>query len=307
MAENSKIEWTTHTFNPWFGCTKVSPGCDNCYAEHMMDTRMHKVQWGAGKPRVRTSDAYWRQPMKWNKEAAARGVRPRVFCASLGDVFDNEVPDEWRADLFRLIADTPNLDWLLLTKRIGNAQAMIEQAMASLTESDSERIWDFARYQWKSVWLGATVVNQEEADRDIPKLLATPAAVRFLSIEPILGPISFRWAPWQPFGAGPNGSTDHLDGLRRFDWLIVGGESGPKARPTTIGHIRSVVRQCEDAGVPVFVKQLGRHPVNREGVPHHLRDPKGGDMAEWPADLRLRQFPGDAAMATPQPDAEYAF
>ena len=185
MAENTKIEWATHTFNPWMGCTKVSPACDNCYAETLMDKRMGKVVWGAGQPRVRTGVKNWNLPLKWNREAERTGVRPRVFCASLADVFDNEVDPAWRNDLFDLIDATRNLDWLLLTKRIGNAARMLP-SNTSHTDADG-----FAEL-YPHVWLGATVVNQEEADRDIPKLLAVPAAKRFLSIEPMLSHIDIK-------------------------------------------------------------------------------------------------------------------
>ncbi|WP_143292922.1 DUF5131 family protein, partial [Burkholderia pseudomallei] len=176
MSENSKIEWCDHTFNPWEGCQKVGPGCDHCYAE-ARNARFSggtAVNWGPGAPQRRTSPANWRKPMKWNRDGAfyaIHGHRQRVFCASLADVFDNTVDPAWRADLFRLIADTPNLDWLLLTKRIGNVAAM-------LREIGIDRLPD-------NVWIGATIVNQEEADRDIPKLLAVPARVRFLSMEPL--------------------------------------------------------------------------------------------------------------------------
>jgi protein gp37 len=297
------IEWTgTHiaqgmllpgyTFNPWIGCTNVSPGCDHCYAEALMDTWLAKVKWGPGQERVRTSEQNWEGPVKWNKRAAAEGVRRKVFCASLADVFDNEVPSSWRADLFELIFNTPALDWLLLTKRIGNATTMISDALGDNMRS--------ARVPLPNVWLGATVVNQEEADRDIPKLLATPAAVWFLSIEPILGPISFLWASWHPFGQGPAGSTNHLDGLRRIDWVIVGGESGPKARDTEVAWIESIVHQCKAASVPVFVKQLGDRPMWVDHEPDLSEPPyfmrfnygkKGADIDSWPAKLRVREFP----------------
>jgi protein gp37 len=284
MAENSKIQWTTHTFNPWVGCTKVSPGCDHCYAEAMMDTRMKRVTWGAGNPRLRTGEPYWRQPLRWNEKAKAAGERHRVFCASLADVFDNEIDPAWRGDLFDLIYRTPDLDWLLLTKRIGNAAAMIEEARVS-------RVYLPRWWPWPNVWLGATVVNQEEADRDIPKLLAAPAAVRFLSIEPILGPISLRWL----IGPRRDRATNEYDGLRALDWVIVGGESGPKARPTIIGWVRDIVRECMTAGVPVFVKQLGATAIDEfaPGCDHFLslNHPKGGDPDEWPSDLRVREFP----------------
>lgn len=242
VAENSKIEWTDHTFNPWLGCTKVSPGCDHCYAEARMDTRLHRVTWGAGQPRQRTKT--WGDPVRWNKahEAfyAAHGRRQRVFCASLADVFDNEVPSAWRHDLFMLISETPNLDWLLLTKRIGNARAMLP-----VWYEDPEA-WEGGNgVAHHNVWLGATVVNQEEFDRDVPKLDATPAAVRFLSVEPMLSPIMDSGWLWGT--AGRNG----------IDWVICGGESGANARPMHPDWACSLRDQCIDAGVPFLFKQWG--------------------------------------------------
>ena len=179
MTQNSKIEWTDHTFNPWIGCTKVSLGCDNCYAENLAK-RFNMAEWGTGKPRLLTSDENWKKPIAWNNMAKKSGVRQRVFCASMADVFDNEVRPEWRQRLWKLIAETPNLDWLILTKRIGNAKTMWPAPIDGIPLSN--------------VWLGISVVNQEEADRDIPKLLATPAHARFLSIEPLLGAINLDFA-----------------------------------------------------------------------------------------------------------------
>ena len=178
MAENSAIEWTHHTFNPVLGCQKVGPGCDHCYAEGWAK-RSGLVTWGPGETRRVTSDAYWRQPLKWDREAKAAGERRRVFCASLADVFDNAWPDGVRDRLWALIKATPNLDWMLLTKRPGNIAKMLPDDWGG---------------GYRNVWLGCTVVNQEEADRDIPKLLAVPAAVRFLSMEPLLGPVEIGWA-----------------------------------------------------------------------------------------------------------------
>lgn len=260
MAETSGIEWTDATFNPWMGCTKVSPGCDHCYAEARMDTRLHVVGWGAGQPRKRTSAANWRQPVRWNAEHAEffaeHGRRRRVFCASLADVFDNEVPAEWRRDLLRLIASTQDLDWLLLTKRIGNAGKMLAEAAATMGATWGDH--------WRNVWLGATVVNQEEADRDIPKLLATPARGRFLSMEPLLGPVDLRLCDCDhgsvtaPGGAGGvtcpkcNGT-----GGRMVDWVIVGGESGHQSRPMQTEWARSLRDQCAAVGVPFLFKQWG--------------------------------------------------
>ena len=240
MAENTKIEWADHTFNPWTGCTKIGPGCDHCYAEGWAK-RSGIVQWGPGAERRRTSEANWKQPMRWNAEAERIGVRYRVFCASLADVFDNEVPVEWRADLFDLIARTPHLDWLLVTKRIGNAKTMMADALhlnpAALSNG---QIWPLP-----NVWLGITVVNQAEADRDIPKLLQIPAVVRFLSMEPMLGPVDLMKMVGQ------------FTPAYQLDWVIVGGESGPKARPMHPQWARDIRDQCAAAGVPFLFKQWG--------------------------------------------------
>ncbi|WP_250507639.1 phage Gp37/Gp68 family protein [Caballeronia sp. GAFFF3] len=253
MSENSKIEWTDHTFNPWEGCQKVGPGCDHCYAE----TRNARfaggtaINWGPGAPRRRTSPANWRKPLQWNKAHAEffaqHGRRQRVFCASLADVFDNAVPKEWRRDLFDLIELTPNLNWLLLTKRIGNVFDMVAR-----TRSHD---WLAGR---DNVWLGATVVNQEEADRDIPKLLAVPARVRFLSMEPLLGPVDLR------FRARSFGFPSHIDrhgnahGMPQgIHWVIAGGESGRGARAMHPDWARSLRDQCKRAGVPFLFKQWG--------------------------------------------------
>ena len=250
MAEDTAISWCDSTFNPWIGCTKVGPGCDHCYAEALMDTRWHKVQWGAGQQRQRTSAANWRKPLLWEREHEAFALmhsrRRRVFCASLADVFDNEVEPAWRADLFALIAQTPHLDWLLLTKRIGNAKAML---------GDYKTV-----PLLPNIWLGATVVNQEEADRDIPKLLAVPARVRFLSIEPMLEQIELRTRGYFNYCERPDrtGRADGTHVLRPpLDWVICGGESGPNARPMHPDWVRSLRDQCAAAGVPFHFKQWG--------------------------------------------------
>lgn len=265
MAENSKIEWTDHTFNPWIGCARVSPACDHCYAEAWAN-RYGTVKWGTGKPRKLTSESNWQQPLKWNREAEKTGERKRVFCASLADVFDNEVSYEWRERLWRLILDTPHLDWLLLTKRIGNADHMLPLKGTP-----------------KNVWLGISVVNQQEADRDIPKLLATEAGVRFLSMEPLLGPVSLRWLAAWPENAPttaqhPSGRTDHLDGLRRIDWVIVGGESGSNARPMHPHWARSLRDQCVAAGVAFHFKQWGEWTPG-ENVPAEITGVR--ENASW--------------------------
>ena len=331
MGNSTEISWADSTLNPWVGCTKVSAACDNCYAEALMDKRMHKVEWGAGKPRVRTSAANWKLPERWNAggfaeciECGWRGshnqlqyigmvpwertpqcpecnetagidmrARRRVFCASLADWLDNEAPIEWLVDLLDLIRRTPNLDWLLLTKRIGNWRVRIN---AALNASN-----DVALREWialwlagnapRNVWLGATVINQAEADRDVPKLLAVPARVRFLSIEPMLGAMDLSqhlWGRAQPCGSCPKDADCEcgyyarhtIDGESALHWIICGGESGPHARPMQNEWAQSLVDQSRAAGVAVFVKQLssgGSKPLK--------------DLLDFPATLRAREFP----------------
>jgi protein gp37 len=234
MGEATKIEWCDHTFNPWIGCTKVSPACDHCYAE-ALNRRWGRDLWGAGKPRQRTTKANWRQPLAWDRKAAADGVRRRVFCASLADVFDAEVDEKWRYDLFGLILQTPNLDWLLLTKRPQVAAKWWRDTKAPIPEN---------------IWLGTTVENQAMADLRIPTLLSIPAPVRFLSCEPLLEPVELRDV------------DDGIDCLRRrtgprINWVIAGGESGRGARPAHPDWFRSLRDQCAAAGVPYFFKQWG--------------------------------------------------
>lgn len=260
MSETSKIEWTDSTFNPWEGCAKVGPGCDHCYAESR-NARFGggtAVNWGPGAPRRRTSAANWRKPLQWNRDGtfyAIHGRRQRVFCASLADVFDNGVDPAWRADLFRLIAETANLDWLLLTKRIGNVPTMLRRM-------DVERLPD-------NVWLGATIVNQAEADRDIPKLLAVPARVHFLSMEPLLGPVDLeRPMPGPDLDQGSGAAICQPWMIQSgIDWVIVGGESGTSARPMHPDWARSLRDQCAAAGVPFLFKQWGEWlPVEPNGA-----------------------------------------
>ncbi|VVD28458.1 phage Gp37/Gp68 family protein [Paraburkholderia dioscoreae] len=307
MSANSNIEWTDHTFNPWEGCQKVSPGCDHCYAE-ARNARFAggtAINWGPGALRRRTSAANWRKPLQWNANHRAffadHGRRQRVFCASLADVFDNAVPDGWRSDLLDLIARTPDLDWLLLTKRIGNAEHLLRQLTStgdredglSHVESKSEHWGHCVAHDWlagmppNNVWLGATIVNQEEADRDIRKLLSIPARVRFLSMEPLLGPVNLTRLL--------HGDESDLDALRgqvvytsqRFavppeplgkaiSWVIVGGESGPAARPMHPQWVRSLRNQCAAAQVPFLFKQNGEwvsvSEVAGVGAHHQFED-----------------------------------
>jgi protein gp37 len=218
---------------------------------------VQNIQWGPGKPRRRTSAANWRKPIAWNAAHvqffAAHGRRQRVFCSSLADVFDNAIDPAWRADLFALIERTPNLDWLLLTKRIGNVTAM-------MVETGKRLFWlDHIGDCWlpSNVWLGATIVNQEEASRDIPKLLGVPAAVRFVSMEPLLSAVDLNLS-WNNDTARWDGSGRDIP-LRRIDWVIVGGESGPNARPMHPTWARDLRDQCGAAGVPFLFKQFGEY------------------------------------------------
>ena len=266
--QNSKIEWTDHTFNPWWGCVKVSPGCEHCYAETLAHRYGHDV-WGPAKTTARRgmSANYWKQPLKWNKQAQADSVRRRVFCASMADVFE-EHPGvvEWRAQLFALIEQTPALDWLLLTKR-------------------PEHMPRFAPAHWaggwpENVWAMTSVENQEQAEKRIPLLLRVPAHVRGLSCEPLLGPVNVaRWlcCPWCGDGdrarqdlngtwyhendgwARPCPTTSRGPAVHTIDWVIVGGESGHGARPMHPDWARSLRDQCQAAGVAYHFKQWGEY------------------------------------------------
>jgi protein gp37 len=243
MGADSKIEWTDHTWNPWFGCTKVGPPCDNCYAEDMMDKRYGRVRWGAGEDRVRTSADYWKQPLKWNRAASEAGQKATVFCLSLGDIWDNEVDPLWRRQAFEIMERTPNLIYLLLSKRIGNAERMCDPCAGNPLLP-------------RNAALGATMANQEEYDRDSVKLKrageALGALFTFASIEPMLGPVI-------------------LDS-NAPDWIIVGGESGHKARMMDLQWARDVRDQCARLKRAFFFKQTtGKKPI--------------------PDDLMIRQFP----------------
>lgn len=232
MGAYSRIEWTDHTFNPWVGCTNVSPGCDHCYAE-AWSKRSGQVKWG-NNPRKRTTEAYWKQPSKWSAAAAAfraeHGRQQRVFCASLADVFDNQAEPSWRADLFNLIRDNRQLDWLLLTKRPQNIAKMLPPG------------WGDGGYP--NVWLGMTAEDQARFDQRWRHLAAIPAVVRFVSYEPAIGPLRLPSAGPQP------------------DWLISGGESGPGARPLDPRWVRNILDDCDRHGVAGFHKQWGAYGNN---------------------------------------------
>ncbi len=243
MGENSKIAWCDHTFNGWVGCQKVSSGCDNCYAETLMDKRYHKVEWGPHGARKRTSPSNWRNPVTWNKHYAAfqaeHGRRQRVFCSSLADVFDNQVDPSWRIDLFDLIGNTEHLNWLLLTKRPENIAKMLPT---------NWNVEDFS-----NVWLGTTCEDQANYDHRWPILRSVPAAVRFISYEPAIGPLSIIDKPVP-------------------DWIICGGESGSGYRDMPATWASSIALECSALGVPFFMKQMaGKKPI--------------------PDDLMVKEFP----------------
>lgn len=299
MGRSTGIAWTRSTFNPWIGCTEVSPGCDGCYAREL--DKRHRyggtTHWGVGVERYVTSLDYWLKPEKWNetaiKERASGKIEDKsdwhtpgfwpVF-PSMCDPFDNEAPEGLRATFWQLIADNPHLTWLLLTKRIGNAQKMLP--------------WRNGE-EWPNVWVGASIVNQEEADRDLPKLQNLSAAKRFVSYEPALGPVD--WERFLSFGL--------------IDQVIVGGESSQgkhRARRFAIERARKAKHACSLHGVAFFMKQAGAH-VTWDGISHapeelwpngtrkedngegyfriHLKDRAGADPAEWPEDLRVQEFP----------------
>ncbi len=288
MGANTKIEWARHTFNPWIGCTKVTAACDHCYAEDRMDRRLKAVEWGPHGERKRTTAQYWQQPRKWDRDAKAAGERPFVFCASLADVFDNQVPDIWRQDLFQLIWETPQLVWLLLTKRPQNIIRLAERANGMP----------------KNVALGTSCGDQADADRNIPKLLEAAGiwhpAFTFVSAEPLLGPIDFqRLRAQHPAFEGVGVHLDCLAGevfdhgetsIERassaLDWIIVGGESGPSARPMHPRWAREIRDQCEAAGTPFMFKQWGEwspHTAGIEGDDGSIKTtPRGG--VNWQAE-----------------------
>ena len=258
---STPIAWTHSTFNPWLGCLRVSTACDHCYAAAIAKRTgrpddQGRDLWDPRAERVRTSLDYWRQPIRWNREALAAGARHRVFCASMADIFDNRAPETWRADLWALIRATPALEWQLLTKRPQNIAGMLPPDWGD---------------GWSNVWLGTTTETQLETARRVPHLVAIPAAIRFLSVEPMLEAIDL--SPW-------------LDQLQH---VIVGGESGVgnRSRPMQPDWLRALRDQVQAAGLALFVKQLGSNRAAWPGV-RHL---KGEDPAEWPADLQIQDFP----------------
>jgi protein gp37 len=231
VSKHSRIEWTHHTFNPWWGCTKVSPGCKHCYADTWAK-RLGQDLWGAKAQRRELSPAYWRQPAAWNAEAARNRTRMRVFCASMADVFeDRRDLDASRERLWRIVEETPHLDWLLLTKRPENVERLTP--------------W---KTEWPvNVWLGATAENQRWLDKRMSTLVSAPARVIFLSCEPLLGPLDLsQWIDGAARGVH-----------RKVDWIIGGGESGHHARPMHPEWLTNLRDQCVRAEIKFHFKQWG--------------------------------------------------
>ncbi len=233
MGTTTAISWTDHTFNPWWGCQRVSPGCEHCYAETFAKRTGNDV-WGKNAERRFFGDKHWNEPLRWNRTAEAEGRQHRVFCASMADVFeDRRDLDAERERLWALIGATPSLDWQLLTKRPQNVVRLSP--------------WGYDAWS-VNVWLGTTVEDQKRAEERIPELLKVPAKIRFLSCEPLLSEVDLsRWV-WDRLTA---------IALPGIHWVIGGGESGPKHRLLNLDHARSLRDQCQSAGVPFFFKQVG--------------------------------------------------
>ena len=330
----TKIQWTDEVWNPIVGCARVSPGCQHCYAErvaHRGLTERHRglTVAGAHGPRwtgeARFVPEVLGKPLHWRKPR-------RVFVNSMSDLFHDDITFEQIAAVFGVMAATPHLTYQVLTKRPrrmveffawlddqsmgwpeiygGQRRDMVMSPCARLYLSDGLPARESWPWPLPNVWLGVSVEDQQRADERIPVLLECPAAVRFLSVEPLLGPVDLNRPAF-------NGAH-FLSATAGIGWVIVGGESGPGARPCNLGWIRSVVEQCRQAGVPVFVKQVGSCPVGRGiddvtdqifadierasaddahlvrsgmAVRLHLADRKGGDPSEWPEDLRVQEFP----------------
>lgn len=326
MSDTTKIQWADATFNPWIGCTKVSAGCKNCYAENTTRARVLRSQghetWGKGAQRSRTSAATWRKPILWNQQpwicdaCGMAHAMPGAICLtegcecetrhnmrvfpSLCDWLDDEVPIEWLADFLKLIHDTPNLDWLLLTKRPENWLERMQSADCYFRVNGGEgdvqswiKDWWEKRKSPSNIWPGISAENQEMYDERWTVAQTIPAKVLFVSAEPLLGPIRLNYVTRKP------------------DWIIYGGESGPHSRPCSVEWIRDGVKQCQVAGVKAFVKQLGSNPfcenANDFEWPDDLeleqagtafascrplfKDKKGGDISEFPDDLKVREMP----------------
>jgi protein gp37 len=277
MAENSGIAWTDHTVNPWWGCAKVSPACANCYAEGV-DHRFAKngdAHWGADASRRIRVEAAEKEALRYERRAIKEGRRFKVFCASMADFFEDRPDlDLPRLQFLDVMRRTPHLDWLVLTKRPDNIQPALLRAFEGVMV-DGHEIADWLAH-WldgkppANVWLGTTVESQQWANHRLTSLLSVPAAIHFVSVEPILGPVDLT--PW--LAKGP---------LNSLDWVIVGGESGAHARPLGLHWLIEIRNACRRAGVAFFMKQL-----SQEGWFNSF-----DDFESFPIDLQIRKFPED--------------
>lgn len=244
MGEMSTIAWTTSTFNPWIGCCKVSPGCTNCYAERSLYPKLNRIQWGSESERHVMSDEYWHKLVAWNRKAAMKPEPTFVFCGSLRDVLDDHVPAAQRERLWAAIRRTPALTWLLLTKREKNIDLL-------------------PRVLPPNLWLGMTAENQDYLLHRGNVLSRTNASIKFLSIEPMLGPINLF----------------NLDDPKAIDWVIVGCESKSGRRPMKLQWVRDARDQCAELGISFFMKQA------------EINGAVTDDLTQFPEDLRVRQYP----------------
>lgn len=274
MGKNTGISWTGtrrkdgsiapgHTFNAWIGCTKVNAECANCYAETWDKIYMGGDHWGPGASRRIMPDKYWNDPIRWNRAAVKAGEIHKVFCSSLADVFDKEAPAGQRERLWPLIKATPNLIWLLLTKRPENALEMLP--------SD----WGDG---YENVWIGTTTGTQASFDRNYEYIKNIPAKYKFLSVEPQLEEIDFSKAFPNPV----------------FDWIIFGGESGAKSRTFDPDWMKKPIEQSKEAGVAVFVKQMGTVWAKE----NDCSSKKAGDPEEWPEWARIWEWPDEVSTMT---------
>ena len=270
MSANSNIAWCDDTFNIVWGCTPVDGDCKNCYADRL-DSRYHadNPHWGKNAPRMLLSDTYWKQPLKWNKEAESIGIKRKVFCSSMGDVFeDNEIVDSQRLRLWDLIRQTPNLIWQILTKRP-------ERIIDHLPE-----FWDEIRSR---VWLGTSIGSQQSIERLAALITPIQSGIKFISLEPLHGEIML---PFNDFVDNGHKVCDLID------WVIVGGESGNETgkyryRRCELQWIERIVSDCQDQNIPVWVKQMGTHLAKELKLKHR----HGADISEFPAHLQIQQFP----------------
>lgn len=297
MGDNSRIEWTDATWNPVVGCTKVSDGCDHCYAETLVNTRL-RHRYPAGFSTVVLHPERLDQPLRWRRPR-------RVFVNSLSDLFEAQVPDAYICRVFDVMCNATRHTFQVLTKRPGRMASFVRRYLHGAFAADPAAGPLLGELP-ANVWLGTSVESQRWADVRVPQLLRVPSvAVRFLSCEPLLGPVDLGSAALRPYERQQGGYWEYGHGEdvygngrqwvpappAQIDWVIVGGESGPGARPMDLGWAHSLVRQCRDAGVAVFVKQLGEVWARARRADRGTADPKGGDWDRWPPDLRVREYP----------------